>query len=371
MKKGDKNIIFIDLYQRMNTSRYKILLHRSIHFWLPVTGFSFFLILLTLANYVNTGIYFSNWHLTGLLREGWLILIQVITALYFVYYTILFFDKKMGIEFSVKRYAYEIACVIVVGFLINRIFIYLFITLIVLPEPDVQELNQRLHNLLIISQVFILLIYILLTGFRIIKGLQQMQLEILKLQKEFTQTQFEAIKNQLNPHFLFNSLSVLTSLVYVDADIAENFINKLSGTYRYLLDQREKVAVHISEEIAFLENYEYLVGQRFGNKLFITKDTNHYQKNHYLLPHTFLVVVEYIIGSNSMAAAKPLKIDININNQYLFFRYGQQSKTLQHKQLLEQFTSLQNNYRQAGNEIIISKDDFTQQVTIRIPLIST
>lgn len=354
----------------MTTSRNIPLFYRSIHFWLPVTGFSFFFILLTLANYVNTGVFFSNWHLNGLVKEGWLILIQVITALYFVYYTILYFDKRMGVEFSAKRYACEIACVIVVGFLINRFFIYLFITLIVEPEPDVQELNQRLHNLLIISQVFILLIYILLTGFRIIKGLQKMQLEILKLQKEFTQAQFEAIKNQLNPHFLFNSLSVLTSLVDVDANIAETFIDKLSATYRYLLDQREKEAVHISEEIVFLDNYEYLVGQRFGNKLLITKDTAHYQKNHYLLPHTFLVVVEYIIGSNSMSAAKPLKIDISINNQYLFFRFGQQSKTLQHKQLLEQFTSLQNNYQQSGKEITISQDDFSQQVSIRIPLIS-
>jgi sensor histidine kinase YesM len=276
----------------------------------------------------------------------------------------------MGIKFSVKRYAYEIVCVIVGGFLINRFFLYLFITLIVASEPDVQELNQRLRNLLIISQVLVLLIYILLTGFRIIKSLQQKQLEILKLQKAFTQTQFEAIKNQLNPHFLFNSLSVLTSLVYVDANKAETFIDKLSGTYRYLLDQREKEAVHISEEITFLENYEYLVEQRFGSKIRIIKDLYPHPHNHYLLPHTFLVVLEYIIGNNTMSASNPLTIEISFKNSFLFFRYVQQKKPLQHAQLKEQFASLDNSYRQSGNEITITKDDFLQQQSIRIPLIS-
>lgn len=353
----------------MTTSKHFSLLPKSIHFWLPVTGLAICFLLLSLANFVNTGSFISYWDLNGLLREGWLILMQVTTALYFVYYAIQYFDKRMGTGFSVKRYAYEIIFVVLIGFLINRLFIYLFTAFIVIPEPDMGEINRRLHNLLIISQVLVLLIYILLTGFRMIKSLQVKQLEILKLQKEFTQTQFEAVKNQLNPHFLFNSLSVLTSLVHADAHKAEKFIEKLSGTYRYLLDQREKEAVHISEEIAFLENYAFLIGQRFGNKLMIKKDLNLQTENYFLLPHTFLVVLEYIIGTNSMSAEKPLQIDINIAHQSLFFRYAAQPKTLQHPQLLEQLESLQNSYLVAGNKITISQDDFLQQVSIRIPLI--
>ena len=354
----------------MKNSRTFPVLTESIHFWLPVIGFFICFFLMSLANYVNTGFFLSNWHLKEVFWEGWFLLIQVITALYFVYYSILLFDKKMGTEFSVKRYGYEIVFVVVVGFFINRLFLFLFTEIIVMPQEDMEEINRRLHNLLIISQVLVLLIYILLTGFRIIKSLQQKQLEILKLQKEFTQTQFEAVKNQLNPHFLFNSLSVLTSLVFVDANKAEKFIEKLSGTYRYLLDQREKEAVNISEEITFLESYEYLAEQRYGNKLIITKDFHHSSNNHYLLPHTFLVILEYIIGSNSMSAAAPIKIDIVSNNQFLFIRYINQSKALQHAQLLEQFESLQGSYRQSANEIIISQDDFLQQVSIRIPLIA-
>ncbi len=353
----------------MNQFRFSTIFPKSIHIWLPIIGIFSCLLLLSLANFVNNGVLLRNLDLYSILREGWLILIQVITTLYFVYYSIQYFDKKFGIQFSVKRYFYEIIFVVLMAFLINRIFLNLFLWIIVIPGMDSDVLNTRLHNLLIVSQVLVLLIYTLLTGFRIIKSLQQKQIEILKLQKEFTQTEFEALKNQLNPHFLFNSLSVLTSLVYSDANKAEKFIEKLSATYRYLLDQREKEAVHISEELHFLENYEYLITQRFGDKLKITKDFQNPSQNYYLLPHTFLIILEYILGTNTMSLAKPLTIEINCNNQFLLFRYTLQSKTLQHRQLMEQFQSLQNSYRDSGSEIFITTDEFLQQVLIKIPLI--
>lgn len=342
---------------------------KSIHLWLPVTGLFISFILLIQANFVNNGILLSNLTFKDVLRELWLILVQVIITLYFVYYLIRYFDKRMGRDFSANRYIIEIVFVVFVCYLINSFFVYLFLKIIVFPELEIRELNWRLHNLLIISQVSVLLIYISLTGFRILKRLQQKQLEIIKLQKEFTETQFDAIKNQLNPHFLFNSLSVLTSLVYDDANKAENFIEKLSGTYRYLLDQREKEAVHISEELEFLKGYVFLVGQRFGNKLIISEEVHYYPHNFYLLPHTLLVILEYIIGSNSMSSANPLKIIISNNNQFLFFRFRQNQKILQQVQVQEQFKNLRERYRESGHEITISKDDFLQQISIMIPLI--
>lgn len=354
----------------MNHSNHFPILPKSVHIWLPTTGIFTCLLLLIIANFVNNGILFGNLELYSILREGWLILIQVIATLYFIYYSTQYFDKKFGDQFSAKRYFYETIFIVIIGFLINRFFLFLFLSLIVIPEDNIQQLNTRLGNLLLVSQVMVLLIYILLTGFRILKNFQQKQIEIFKLQKEFTQTEFEALKNQLNPHFLFNSLSVLTSLVYADANQAERFIEKLSATYRYLLDQREKEAIHISAELSFLESYQYLIEQRFGNKLIINKNVNDSFKNAYLLPHTFLIILEYIIGSNSMSSSQPLKIEIIGNHQFLWVNYHQQSKSLQQEKLLEQFKSLQNSYEQSGNKIMISQDEFSQKKSIRIPLIA-
>jgi LytS/YehU family sensor histidine kinase len=210
----------------------------------------------------------------------------------------------------------------------------------------------------------------LITGFRILKSLQQKKVEILKLQKEFTQTQFEALKNQLNPHFLFNSLSVLTSLIHADAEKAEIFIDKLARTYRYLLDQRDIEAVEISKEMEFLDHFQFLVFQRYGNKLVIEKEDSFASENYFLLPHTLLIVLEEIIGNNTMSFSRPLKIVVTIKNRFLFIRYSNQPKEIQKDKTENQFSALLENYRHISKEISILEDDYFQQKTIRIPLIT-
>ncbi len=312
--------------------------------------------------------FFGNWNMPGLLREGSLVLAQMIATIYFVYFTIRYFDRKFGTGFSVKRYLYEILFVAVAGFAINHFFHFFFARFVVIRDDDVRALDIKLRNLVIVSQVLILIIYILITGFRILRGLQEKQLEILKLQKEFTQTQFETLKNQLNPHFLFNSLSVLASLVYTDADKAEIFIDKLSRTYRYLLDQREKEAVDISQEIEFLDHFQFLVYQRYNNKLIIEKEEIDTSANYFLLPHTLLIILEEIIGSNTMSSAKPLKITITVKNRFLFIRFSNQQRELPSKQQ-NQFHALLKSYAHISKEVTILEDEFLQQKTIRIPLI--
>lgn len=348
----------------------KLSVFKNPHFWLLLTSVAIFFILLVLLSFINYGSFFYAFSIASILREGNLILMQMIATIYFIYYTIKYFDKKYGDEFLIKRYVYEIFFIAVFGFAINQFFNYLFVKWVVVPEEDMKALNQKIHSLVIVSQVLILIAYILLTGFRILKNLQQKQLVLLKLQKEFAQTQFEALKNQLNPHFLFNSLSVLTSLVYADADKAEKFIDKLSKTYRYLLDQREKEAVHILSEIEFLNNFEYLIEQRYGSKIIIKKQVPERMNNLFLLPHTMLIIFEFIIASNTMSATKPLIVDVALKNNYLLIRYSNQPKELPTAHLQDQFASLLYNYHQANKEITLFSDEFSQQQIIRIPLIT-
>ena len=78
------------------------------------------------------------------------------------------------------------------------------------------------------------------------------------LQKEKVESQVEALRNQANPHFLFNSLNVLSSLVHTDPDKAEEFINKFASVYRYVLNIQDKNLVTLKEELDFLNSYIYL-----------------------------------------------------------------------------------------------------------------
>ena len=105
---------------------------------------------------------------------------------------------------------------------------------------------------------------------------QQSQMEAEKklaiIEKEKIQYQYETLKAQINPHFLFNSLNVLSSLAYSDAEKTNLFAKKLSGVYRYLLLTNNRPMVTLKEELAFLESYVFLEKIRFEDTLFIEID---------------------------------------------------------------------------------------------------
>ncbi|HEY9045224.1 MAG TPA: histidine kinase, partial [Ohtaekwangia sp.] len=88
-----------------------------------------------------------------------------------------------------------------------------------------------------------------------------------RLQKENIAAQYQSLKSQINPHFLFNTLNVLTNVVYEDQDKAAKFIKKLSEVYRYVLDTRDREVVPLEEELKFLSSYIYLQKIRFADKL--------------------------------------------------------------------------------------------------------
>ncbi|HAN65856.1 MAG TPA: hypothetical protein DCQ34_06125 [Chitinophagaceae bacterium] len=292
--------------------------------------------------------------------------------IYFVYYSVKWFDRKYSDKgFSVSRYVFELAWVIAGGFIINRVFHFLFIQWIVVPEDDMELLRQKLRNLLILSQTIVVVVYGMMTSYRIYKNLQQKQVEVLKMQRELAQSQFDTLKNQLNPHFLFNSLSTLGSLVYADADKAETFIEKLSKTYRYLLDQREKDAVRLEEELQFLEHVKYLIQQRYGSKVEWQIHIKQSADVLYIIPHSLLIVLEYILGTCSMSAQKPLRINIELNGRFMLVRYSLQQKPLSARHLEEQFNNLVQRYTDLGLTIVQQTDEINELNIIRIPLVST
>ncbi|MFT5595893.1 MAG: hypothetical protein ACI8QH_000681 [Flammeovirgaceae bacterium] len=121
--------------------------------------------------------------------------------------------------------------------------------------------------------------------------------------------QYQSLKDQLNPHFLFNSLNVLSNLIYEDPDQANAFIEKLSKIYRYVLDVQYEELVGLDQELAFAKNYLELQELRFGSKLsyVITVDDS----THYALPPlTLQLLLENAIKHNAATKEKPLVISI-------------------------------------------------------------
>lgn len=139
--------------------------------------------------------------------------------------------------------------------------------------------------------------------------------QLLKVQKENLQSQFEVLKQQVNPHFLFNSLNVLTSLIKIDPDLAESFTERLSKVYRYVLENKEKDVVPLSTELEFLHSYMFLLEIRFMNKIQVQ---NNIQKSYYdyqVLPIAIQLLIENAIKHNTFSKSQPLKIDIFVDEE--------------------------------------------------------
>lgn len=139
-----------------------------------------------------------------------------------------------------------------------------------------------------------------------------------KLEKENSQIRFETLKSQLSPHFLFNSLNVLSSLIKKDSDKAQDFIDEFSSVYRYTLDVIEKPVVELREELDFAKSYLYLQKIRFDNS--VTTEINvDASKLYYLVPPLALqTLLENAFKHNKASIENPLNIKIFIEDDALF-----------------------------------------------------
>ncbi len=138
--------------------------------------------------------------------------------------------------------------------------------------------------------------------------------QLLQLQKENLQSQFEMLKNQVNPHFLFNSLNVLISLIKPEPDTAELFTEQLSKVYRYVLENKEKDLVSLETEINFLKAYVYLLEIRFMDKLKININLPEEKLSMQLPPIALQLLIENAIKHNTFSKKNKLLIDIFVDD---------------------------------------------------------
>lgn len=164
-----------------------------------------------------------------------------------------------------------------------------------------------------------------------------------KLEKEKSLAHFENLKNQLNPHFLFNSLSSLNSLIYENPDLASKFLKQLSKVYRYVLENNENDPVPLETEVSFVQNYISLLQTRFGKGLEVNININSAEKRLKIIPVTLQILIENAIKHNSTFEDSALIIDIYTENGYLTVKNNQQPKTQvegSHKRGLNNLTAL-------------------------------
>jgi two-component system LytT family sensor kinase len=151
-----------------------------------------------------------------------------------------------------------------------------------------------------------------------------------RLEKEKTQVQFDNLKNQLNPHFLFNALTSLNSLIFENQALASQFLQHLSKVYRYVLQNKDKNFVTVQTEMDFIQNYVFLLNTRFESALTITFRVDAEFREKAIVPVTLQILIENALKHNVVDKDRPLSIRIETNDDYLVV-----SNNLQLRKLVE------------------------------------
>ncbi|MBK7030105.1 MAG: PAS domain S-box protein [Bacteroidales bacterium] len=122
------------------------------------------------------------------------------------------------------------------------------------------------------------------------RELTEANTQLLKVQKENLQSQFDVLKQQVNPHFLFNSLNVLTSLIRIESELAEKFTEHLSKVYRYVLENKDNELVKLSTELDFLDAYLFLLNIRFMDKIRVNINISDQRKEALVIPFSHAII---------------------------------------------------------------------------------
>lgn len=222
-------------------------------------------------------------------------------------------DKRWTwLDAPVQRTIMGVIAMVTVTLVISTVIQYIMLEFYF----GVSFLDQLQRNgilLYIIPFSITLFISLWFHGKRFLEEWRDAATNVERLKTENIKSKFESLRNQVNPHFLFNSLNALSSLVYDDQDKAVRFIQKLSDVYRYVLDHQNEEIVSLRKELDFLESFIYLNKIRFGENLKTTiSNTNQIDNSMALPPVVLQMLVENALKHNEVSKERPLHIQIEV-----------------------------------------------------------
>ncbi|MGA0556441.1 sensor histidine kinase [Larkinella sp. VNQ87] len=158
--------------------------------------------------------------------------------------------------------------------------------------------------------LFALLVGVIYESMYYLKKSQEAIREAESLKKATLQSQYDSLKNQVNPHFLFNSLNSLSSLITEDKQLAGEFLDELASVYRYLLQEGDRELTTLRSEVNFIRSYLFLIDKRFGSAISVDVKVEERFLDDSLPPLTLQTLVENAIRYNVVLPEKPLRVSI-------------------------------------------------------------
>lgn len=231
------------------------------------------------------------------------ILIQIVVCLIYSVFFIQLIYLNSKANFSKKKYILDIALLFIA-----------FVVILSLLNILVIGLSAKMIPTVVMRGVIIAVIVYFFSRFQIeINRKNEILVENEHLKNENLIVQLTSLKNQLNPHFLFNSLNTLSWLINEDKEKSQQYLQKLSQVLRYSLSMQEQSLVSLKEELALVDNYIFLLQMRFGNNLKIVKNIENIQFK--IPPLSLQLLIENAIKHNIISTVSPLSIWIESKDE--------------------------------------------------------
>ncbi|MGX7668323.1 histidine kinase [Flavobacterium pedocola] len=247
--------------------------------------------------------------------------LYMVNALIFISLDKIFADNR----FTFKR--------ILIGFLSSFVASVLTIFLLRIFEEvvivgasfETFMINERAANY-VVATIMTFIVTLIFHAVFFYRSYQENRVKEQKIIAGTASAKFESLKNQIDPHFLFNSLNVLSSLIEENPDNAQKFTSSLSKIYRYVLEQRDKELVSIEEELAFAKTYMNLLKMRFENSVFYELPEKVNNPEAKVVPLSLQLLLENTVKHNVVSEKKPLRIRIFERNNCLIVQNDLQKK---------------------------------------------
>jgi len=250
----------------------------------------------------------------------------------------------------------------------------------------VQELNQlndlhalemqkrgHLTNIVLVAAIGFLVLMLIFLGRMLVlqRNSSSLKRKTQKLENQQLVNQISLLKTQVNPHFLFNSLSILSSLVRIDPDLSERFIDQLSRSYRYILEQKDQSLVTLRTELGFIESYSFLLKIRFENKFSVEINLpDNILDKYKIAPLTLQLLIENAVKHNRMSVQEPLSVYISVEeDQMLVVKNKLQPRSTPSMSTGVGLENIMDRYALVtGRHVWAGESD--DQFVVRIPLLS-
>ncbi|MGM0552040.1 MAG: sensor histidine kinase [Bacteroidota bacterium] len=189
-----------------------------------------------------------------------------------------------------------------------------------------QELKQVLVTNILVTSVVNVILVIFLEAWLFSTESTRARKRAEDLSRELSQVKFQVLKSQMNPHFMFNSLNVLSALIDEDKERAQDFLEEFSSIYRYVLESIDRDVVSVKEELAFARSYIFLQQIRYGQGLRIDIKIPAEHLTFLVPPLSLQVLLENAMKHNRISETQPLTIQLYTNNAMLIVRNNLQPK---------------------------------------------